>query len=41
MGFTQGVFAVQTDASGNVTAAQMPTTETILDPGTGRLACQS
>jgi hypothetical protein len=36
MGFTQGVFAVQTDASGNVTAAQMPTTETILDPGTGR-----
>ena len=36
MGFTQGVFNLATDASGNVTAAQMPTTETILAPGTGR-----
>jgi hypothetical protein len=36
MGFTQGVFNLPTDASGNVTAVQMPTTETILAPGTGR-----
>lgn len=37
MGFTQGVFNLATDASGNVTAAQMPTTETILAPGTGQV----
>jgi hypothetical protein len=36
MGFTQGVFTLTTDASGNVTAMQMPTTETILAPGTGQ-----
>jgi hypothetical protein len=37
MGFTQGVFNLSQDASGNVTAAQMPTTETILAPGTGQV----
>jgi hypothetical protein len=37
MGFTQGVFNLSQDASGNVTAVQMPTTETILEPGTGRV----
>jgi len=36
MGFTQGVFNMVQDASGNVTAAQTPTTETILAPGTGQ-----
>jgi hypothetical protein len=36
MGFTQGVFNLPQDASGNVTAVQMPTTETILAPGTGQ-----
>jgi hypothetical protein len=36
MGFTQGVFNLVTDASGNVTAVQMATTETILAPGTGQ-----
>src|ERR1035438_1819861 len=36
MGFTQGVFNLLQDASGNVTAGQMPTTETILAPGTGQ-----
>jgi hypothetical protein len=36
MGFTQGVFNLPADASGNITAAQMPTTETILAPGTGQ-----
>ena len=36
MGFTQGVFNLLPDASGNITAAQMPTTETILAPGTGQ-----
>jgi hypothetical protein len=36
MGFTQGVFNLTTDASGNVTALQMPTTETILAAGTGQ-----
>jgi hypothetical protein len=35
MGFTQGVFRLPQDASGNITAVQMPTTETILAPGTG------
>ena len=37
MGFTQGVFNLTTDASGNVTAVQMATTETILAPGTGQV----
>lgn len=37
LGFTQGVFNLTTDASGNVTAVQMPTTETILAPGTGQV----
>jgi len=36
MGFTQGVFNLLQDASGNITATQMPTTETILSPGTGQ-----
>jgi hypothetical protein len=36
MGFTQGVFNLLPDASGNIAAAQMPTTETILAPGTGQ-----
>jgi hypothetical protein len=36
IGFTQGVFDLLPDASGNITAVQMPTTETILAPGTGR-----
>ena len=38
MGFTQGVFNLLQDASGNTTAVQMPTTETILAPGTGQVA---
>ena len=37
MGFTQGVFNLLQDASGNVTAGQMPTTETILAPGAGQV----
>lgn len=37
MGFTQGVFNLLQDASGNITAVQMPTTETILAPGTGQV----
>jgi hypothetical protein len=37
MGFTQGVFNLTTDASGNITAEQMATTETILAPGTGQV----
>src|SRR5580658_5228268 len=37
MGFTQGVFNLLTDSSGNVAAAQTPTTETILAPGTGQV----
>ena len=37
MGFTQGVFNLTTGASGNLTAVQMPTTETILAPGTGQV----
>lgn len=36
MGFTQGVFNLQPDGSGNLTAVQAPTTETMLLPGTGR-----
>jgi hypothetical protein len=37
IGFTQGVFNLVADASGNLTAAQMPTSETILAPGTGQV----
>ena len=37
MGFTQGVFNLL-GTSGNLTAAQMPATETILAPGTGQVA---
>jgi hypothetical protein len=37
MGFTQGVFNL-TGASGNLTAAQTPATETMLAPGTGQVA---
>ena len=37
IGFTQGVFNLLQDGSGNITAAQMPTTETILAPGTGQV----
>jgi len=37
MGFTQGVFNLAPDASGNITAVQMPTTETILAPATGQV----
>jgi hypothetical protein len=36
MGFTQGVFNLLRDASGNLTAGQMPTTETMLAPATGQ-----
>jgi len=36
IGYTQGVFNLATDASGNLTAVQMPTTETILAPATGQ-----
>ena len=36
IGFTQGVFNLLQDASGNITAGQMPATETILAPGTGQ-----
>jgi hypothetical protein len=37
MGFTQGVFNLE-GATGNMTAVQMPTTETVLSPGTGQVA---
>lgn len=37
LGLTQGVFNLLQDATGNVTAVQAPTTETILEPGTGRV----
>ncbi len=37
MGFTQGVFNLLTDGSGNVTAVQMPATETVLARGTGQV----
>lgn len=37
LGFTQGVFNLLQDASGNLTAVQMPTTETMLAPGTGQV----
>jgi hypothetical protein len=36
MGFTQGVFSLPKDASGQTMAVRAPTTETILEPGTGR-----
>jgi hypothetical protein len=35
-GYTQGVFNLLQDTSGNMTVVQMPTTETILAPGTGQ-----
>jgi len=37
LGFTQGVFTLAQDGSGNVTVAQTPTTETILEAGTGKV----
>ena len=37
LGFTQGVFVVQQDASGQATAVRAATTETMLEPGTGRV----
>lgn len=37
LGFTQGVFNLLKDNSGNVTASQMPTTETVLARGTGQV----
>lgn len=37
LGFTQGVFSLATDSSGNTIASQMPTTETMLAPGTGQV----
>jgi hypothetical protein len=36
IGFTQGVFNVLQDSSGNTTVTQMATTETMLAPGTGQ-----
>jgi len=36
MGFTQGVFNLQQDGSGNTMAVQMPATETMLAPSTGQ-----
>jgi hypothetical protein len=36
MGFTQGVFTLAKDSAGNLTAAQMATTETMLSAGTGQ-----
>ena len=36
LGFTQGVFNLLKDGAGNLTAVQMPTTETMLAPGTGQ-----
>lgn len=37
LGFTQGVFSLVNGASGGIMATQMPTTETILAPGTGQI----
>lgn len=37
LGFTQGVFTLAKDSSGNITVSQMPTTETMLAPGTGQV----
>jgi len=36
LGFTQGVFSLSKNASGQTMAARAPTTETLLDPVTGR-----
>jgi hypothetical protein len=36
LGFTQGVFSLSKNASGQTMAARAPTTETLLDPSTGR-----
>lgn len=36
LGFTEGVFNLLKDASGNVTVSQMPTTETVLSRTTGQ-----
>jgi hypothetical protein len=36
LGFTEGVFNLLQDASGNITASQMPTTETVLSLKTGQ-----
>jgi hypothetical protein len=36
LGFTQGVFSLSKDASGQTMAVRAPTTETLLDPSTGR-----
>lgn len=37
LGFTQGVFTLAKDAAGDLTVMQAPTTETVLEPGTGRV----
>jgi len=37
LGFTQGVFLLRADGSGTVIASQMPTTETMLAPGTAQV----
>jgi hypothetical protein len=37
LGFTQGVFTLPKDASGQTMAVRAPTTETILEPVTGRV----
>jgi len=37
IGFTQGVFSLPASVSGQVMAVQAPTTETMLDPVTGRV----
>ncbi|HLY19247.1 MAG TPA: hypothetical protein VKR61_18605 [Bryobacteraceae bacterium] len=37
LGFTQGVFNLVPDNTGNATASQMATTETVLTPGTGQV----
>jgi hypothetical protein len=36
IGLTQGIFALSTDASGNLVATRNASTEVMLDPGTGR-----
>jgi hypothetical protein len=37
LGFTQGVFTLSKDASGQTMAVRAPTTETLLEPVTGRV----
>jgi hypothetical protein len=37
LGFTQGVFSLPQDTSGQTMAVRAPTTETILDPSTGQV----